>query len=157
MAKYFIDVVHDSPRTRLGIPVKTKNPLVRTNTPPAEPPFSFDLHGRLVPAYSRVRLFRHPFARSLPPSPIRSLIRLNRPAATAGRGKRSPPNRRGSPVRPGLATRCVDPDAILTSPRRCYSLVFITSVTNDSMSVQIRSDWSIRGTIVSGVSSASTA
>ena len=64
MAKSFIDVVQDSPRTRLGIPVKTKNPLSRTNTPPAEPRFGFKLHGRLVPAYSHVRLFRHPSARN---------------------------------------------------------------------------------------------
>ena len=32
MSKSFIDVVQDSPRTRLGIPVKTKNPRFRTNT-----------------------------------------------------------------------------------------------------------------------------
>ena len=67
MAKSFIDVVQDSPRTRLGIPVKTKNPLYRTNTPPAEPPFGFKFHGRLVPAYSRVRFFHHLFARNIPP------------------------------------------------------------------------------------------
>ena len=35
MAESFIDVVQDSLRTGLGIPVKTKNPLSRTNTPPA--------------------------------------------------------------------------------------------------------------------------
>ena len=50
MAKSFIDAVPDSPRTDLGIPVKTKNPLFRTNTPPAEPPFGFKHHGWLVPA-----------------------------------------------------------------------------------------------------------
>ena len=50
MAKSFIDVVQDSPRTGLGIPAKTKNPLSRTKTPPAEPPFGFKLHGWLVPA-----------------------------------------------------------------------------------------------------------
>ena len=55
MAISFIDVVQDSPRTGLGIPVKT-------NTPPAEPHVGFKLHGWLVPAESRVRLFRHPFA-----------------------------------------------------------------------------------------------
>ena len=38
MAKFFIDVVQNSPRAGPGIPVKTKNPS-RTNTPPAEPPF----------------------------------------------------------------------------------------------------------------------
>ena len=46
MAKSFIDVVQDSPRTGLGIPVKTK-------TPPAEPPFGFKLHGWLVLLKSR--------------------------------------------------------------------------------------------------------
>ena len=63
MAKSFIYVIQDSPGTGLGISVKTKNPLSRTNTPPAEPPFAFKLRGQLVPASSRVRLFRRPFAR----------------------------------------------------------------------------------------------
>ena len=50
MAKSFKDIIQDSPRTGLGIPVKAKKPLSRTNTPPAEPPFGFKLRGRLVPA-----------------------------------------------------------------------------------------------------------
>ena len=50
MKKSFIDVVQDSPKTGLGIPVETKNPLSRTNTRPMEPPFGFKLHGQLVPA-----------------------------------------------------------------------------------------------------------
>ena len=50
MAKSFIDVVQDSPRTGLGIPVKTKKPLSRTNAPPTGPPFRFKLHGWFVPA-----------------------------------------------------------------------------------------------------------
>ena len=65
MAKSFKSVVQDSHRMGLGIPVKTKKPLSQTNTPPAEPPFGFKLRGRMVPAYSRVRLFRHPFANRL--------------------------------------------------------------------------------------------
>ena len=67
MGKFVIDAVQDSPRTRLGIPVDTKNSLSRTNTPPAEPLFGFKLHGQLFPAYVRVQLFRHPFARNPPP------------------------------------------------------------------------------------------
>ena len=43
MAKSLIEVVQDSPGMGLGIPVKTKNPLSRTKTPPAEPPFGFTL------------------------------------------------------------------------------------------------------------------
>ena len=50
MAKSFQDVVQDSPRAGLGIPVKTKNPLSETNIPPAERPFGFELRGRFVPA-----------------------------------------------------------------------------------------------------------
>ena len=46
MAKSFIDVVQDSPRTGLGIPVKTKNLLSRTNTPTAEL-FARNFHPRL--------------------------------------------------------------------------------------------------------------
>ena len=44
MAKSLIDVVRDLPRTRLGMPVKSENPLSLTNTPPAGPPFGFELH-----------------------------------------------------------------------------------------------------------------
>ena len=50
MAKSFKEVAHDSPRTGLGMPIKTKKPLCRTYTPPAEPPFGFKLRGQLVPA-----------------------------------------------------------------------------------------------------------
>ena len=50
MVKSFKDVVQDSPRTGLGIPVKTKNLLSQTNTPSVEPPFGFKLRGQLVPA-----------------------------------------------------------------------------------------------------------
>ena len=51
MAKYFIDVVQDSPRTGLGIPVETKKKtLSPINTPPAEPAFGFKLRGQLVTA-----------------------------------------------------------------------------------------------------------
>ena len=39
MAKSFMDVIQDSPRTGLGIPGETKN------TPPAEPFFGFKLRG----------------------------------------------------------------------------------------------------------------
>ena len=50
MAKSFIDVGHDPPGTGLGIPVKTKKTLSRTNTPPAEPALGLKLRGQLVPA-----------------------------------------------------------------------------------------------------------
>ena len=69
MAKSFKDVVQFSPRTGLGIPVEIKKPLSRSNTPPTEPPFGFKLRGRLVPASSHVRLFRHPFAWDSHPRP----------------------------------------------------------------------------------------
>ena len=62
MAKSFIDVVQDSPRTSLDIPSKTKTPLSRTILPLAGPPFGFKLHERLVLVSSRERLFRHPFS-----------------------------------------------------------------------------------------------
>ena len=69
MPKYFIDVVQDSPRTILRIPVKTKKPLSHTILLLMGPPFGFKLHERLVPVLSRERLFRHPFARDLPLRP----------------------------------------------------------------------------------------
>ena len=50
MAKSFKGAVQDFPRTGLGKPVKIKNRLFRTNTPPLESPFGVKLYGRLVPA-----------------------------------------------------------------------------------------------------------
>ena len=151
MAKSFIDVVQDSPRTRLGIPVKTKNPLPLSNTPPAEQPFCFKLHAPLVPAYRRVRLFRHPNARNHPRPPFAARpLGLTDQPRQPGEEKDPSPNRRGNPVRLGLAVEGA-------GPSRCFAydahptLAFITSVTNDSMSVHLRSDWSIRETIVSVV------
>ena len=67
------------------------------------------------------------------------------------RGQLSPPETQDRGCRP----RCDFnwPSLLLRSRRPSSSLVFITSVTNDSMSAQFRSDWSMRKTIVSAVSS----
>ena len=58
MAKAFIDVVQDFPRTGLCIPFETK-------TPSTEPYFRprYRVHKRMVSVLIRKRLFRHPFAR----------------------------------------------------------------------------------------------
>ena len=86
----------------------------------------------------------------------RSSVRLERPAVPAGGGKRSLPTpaRWSSP--PGTRERECKPRCgfYWPSPLFCYlrhwsSIVFITNVTNDLMSIQIRSDWSMRETIVS--------
>ena len=45
MATSFKDVVQDSPTTGLGIPVKTKKPLYRTNTSTTDPPFGINFAG----------------------------------------------------------------------------------------------------------------
>ena len=77
----------------------------------------------------------------------RCLLRLTRtakPAQNAG-------PRVQSPMRFLLAL------VVPRSARPSSSLVFITRVTNDSISIHICSDWSMRETIVSGVSCAPTA
>ena len=48
MAASFIDVVQDSSRMGLGIPVETENPLSRTIWALARTPFGFKLDERLV-------------------------------------------------------------------------------------------------------------
>ena len=53
MAKSFIDMVQVSPRTGLGIPVKTKIPLSRNILSLTRPPFGFKGHECLVPVLSR--------------------------------------------------------------------------------------------------------
>ena len=50
MAKSFIDVVQDSPRTGVGIPVKTKKTPLTNQYTARGTAFSFKLRGQLVPA-----------------------------------------------------------------------------------------------------------
>ena len=110
IAKYFIDVVQDSPRTGLGIPVKTKNPLYRTNTPPAEPPFAGGWSQLKVTYDSSVLRSPGIFIRGH--TPVRQ-----------GRNKRNPPpNDLDSRVRPRRRTAGAGPDAISTGPPRFYAL-----------------------------------
>ena len=67
-----------------------------------------------------------------------------------GEEKYPSPHRRGDPVRLGRTTRDVSPDPISSDPPHFIvpyahrALLFITSVANDLMNIQIRSDWSIR-------------
>ena len=100
----------------------------------------------------------------LPPAATRP---LGKPTSRASQGRNKeipPPNDVDSQVHPrrrtaGAGPRC---DFYWPSPffrSRCpsSSLVVITSVTNELMSVQNRSDLSMRENIVSGVSSELTA
>ena len=90
MAKSFIDVVQDSPKTRLGIPVKSKKPLSRTNTT-----ISSSSHPR--------------------PTATRTLDLTDPPRQL--REEKSPfPHRRSNPVRLGRAIRGVGPRFLLTLP-----------------------------------------
>ena len=102
-----------------------------------------------------------------PGTPIRvhTPVRQNRLAApTRGGIKDSSPGRHGQPSPPETQDRgcrpCCDFYWTSWSPRSACpssSLMIITSVTNDSISIHICSDWSMRETIVSGVSCAPTA
>ena len=90
---------------------------------------------------------------------------LSKPTSCANQERNKkipPPNDADSQVHVGRRIAGTGSDAIFTGPPHCFALdahralVFITRVTTDSLSVQIRSDWNIRETIVSGVSSAPT-
>ena len=121
MAKSFIDVVQDSPRTRLGIPVKTKKNPSRNNTPPAEPPFGFELHGWLVPLKSRMT-FPSSVRSELPSAVTRPLGRPTSRASQARNKAIPPPDDADSQVRPRRRTAGAGHDAIPTGPPRCYAL-----------------------------------
>ena len=90
---------------------------------------------------------------------------LRRPTSRANQGRNNKiPPPVNSQVRRRRRIAGAGPDAISTGPpllprsaRPSSSLVFITRVTNDSISIHICSDWSMRETIVSGVSCAPTA
>ena len=122
MVKSFIDGVQDSPRTGLGIPVKTKkSPLTNQYTARGT---AFRLstswaHGSSLKSRttlpSSVRL-------GLPSAGTRP---LGRPASRAnqGRDKKIPPTVvADSKVRPRRRTAGAGPDAISTGPRCCRAL-----------------------------------
>ena len=93
--------------------LKPKNPLSRTNIPLAEPPFSFKLRGRLVPAQSRLTLpsSLRPRLPSADKCPLGKLTSR----ANQGRNKKIPPRvDADSQVRPRRRTAGAVPDAIST-------------------------------------------
>ena len=104
MAKYFIDVVQDSPRTGLGIPVKTKkNP-------------SFEPIHRPRNRLSALNFTGLPSAATHP---------LGRPTSRASQGRNEaipPPKNADGQVRPRRRTAGAGPDAISTGPRCCRAL-----------------------------------
>ena len=106
-----MEVVQDSPKTSLGIPVKTKNPLYRTMLPHAKPHFDFKLHERLVSVLSRERHFHHLFSRD--PAPRPASVQQIQASRQLGEQKVSSQQRRGSPEPTGHATAGVGPSAIL--------------------------------------------
>ena len=114
-----VDVLQDSPRTTLDTPVKTKNLLSRTNTPPAKLPFGFKLHERLALAYSCVRLFRPPFTRKPTSTAARRLGLTDEPRQPEEE-KGPSPNRCGGSVHPGRVTAEVSPDSIFTGPSHFF-------------------------------------
>ena len=101
--------------------LKPKNPLSRTNTPPAEPTFGFKLHGWSVPLKSRTTL----------PSSVRSELPsaatrpLGKPTSRANQGRNKqipPPNDADSKVYPRRRTAGAGPDANSTGSPRCFAL-----------------------------------
>ena len=108
MAKSFIDVVQDSRRTRLGIPVKTKkNPSLKPIHRPWNRLSALNFTGgwfRLIVAYESF-IIRSPGTH--PHS--RSHVRLNRPAAPAGEGKSSLPSTAWRTRPPGTHNRGCKP------------------------------------------------
>ena len=81
MTESSINIVEDSPKTGLGIPVKTKNPLSRIKLLPTGPFFGFELGERLLPVLSQERLFWCSFARNSPLLPLSCLANRDAPPA----------------------------------------------------------------------------
>ena len=122
MAKSFIDVVQDFPRTGLGIPVKTKkNPLLNQYTARET---AFRLYTSRAVGFSlksRTTLSSS-FRPGLPSADTRL---LGRPTSRANRArnKKIPPLiDADSQVRPRRRTAGAGPDAISTGPRCCRAL-----------------------------------
>ena len=120
MSKSFIDIVMDSCKTGLGLPVKTRKPLLRTMLPLVESHFGFKLYKWLDPALSRVRIFHH---LCTPPPPTHITARPG-PTVTG-----TAPCRKYD----------LSPAAHYTGPTRCYYyvrssrfLVLITCVMANS-------------------------
>ena len=155
MAKYFIDLVQDSPRTCLGIPVKTK---ITPSLEPIHRPRNHLSALNFTGGWFQLKVAYDSSVIRSPGTFIRGHTRARRtdkPQQSGEDQKESSPERRGQSNPPesqdrGCRPRCVFywPSPLFRSRRTSSTLVFITSVTNDSMSVQNRSDWSMRGTIV---------
>ena len=100
--------------------LKPKKPVSRTNTPPAEPPFGFKLHGSLVPLKSHTTL-----PSSVRPELLSAATRLlGKPTSRAIQGRNKqipPPNDADSQVYPRRKTAGAGPDAISTGPPRCFA------------------------------------
>ena len=102
-----------------------------------------------------------------PRTPIRGrtpVRQTDQPRRTGKERSDSSPERRGHPSPPKTQDcRCRPrcdfywPPLLPRSARPSSSLVFITRVTNNSISIHFCSDWSMRETIVSGMSCAPTA
>ena len=122
MAWSHIDVLQDSPRTGLGIPVKTKKPpLMNQNTARGT---NFRLQTSRVVGFNLMSRTTLPSSvrPGLPSANTRPSGRLTS-RASQGRIKRNPPpNDANSQVRPRRRTAGAGPDAISTGPARYYAL-----------------------------------
>ena len=122
MEKSFIDFVQDSPRTSLGIPVKTKkNPLLNQYTAHGT---AFRLQTSRAVGFSlKSRTTLSSSVRTGPSSAAtRELGKL-----TSGTGQEKtknipPPNDAHSRIRPRRRVTGEGPDAISTGPPRCFAL-----------------------------------
>ena len=121
MPKSFIDTVQNSPRTGIGIPVKTKKkPSFEPKHRPRNHLSASNFTGgwfQLKVAYdsSVIRSLRTPTAATRP---------LCKPTSRAcqGRNKEIPPqNDADSKVHPRRRTAGAGPDAISTGPSRCFA------------------------------------
>ena len=122
MAKSLIDIVQDSPRTGLGIPVKTKKTPLSNQYPTRGKAFRLQTP-RVVRSSLKSRATLpssvHP---GLPSAVTRPLGRLTS-RASKGRNKASHPlNDADSHVRPRRKTAGAGPDAISTGPSCCRAL-----------------------------------
>ena len=121
MAKSFIDVIHDCPRTGLGIPVKTKKRPLSNQYTTRGTAFGFQLHRWLVPLKSRTTL-PSSIRSKLPSTAARPLGKPTIRATQGGNKQIPPPKDADSQVYPRRRTAGAGPDAISTGPPRCFAL-----------------------------------
>ena len=121
MAKYFTDIVQNSPRTGLGIPVKTKKPPLLNQYTTRRTAFRLQTSRVIGCSLKSSTTLPSSVRPELPPAATHPLGKPTSRASQERNKEIPPPNDADSQVHPRRRTAGAGPDAISTGPPRCFA------------------------------------